>query len=97
MAGMSAKRRIALTAGLSSFLGPAVAALYETGHLRIFPGAPMRELWLLVIVATFGVGIGALSIWIGSKVAGIVCFLTNAAVLALYGFIAAFFTLGGSR
>jgi hypothetical protein len=57
----------------------------------------VRETWLLAILAALGVGFGVVSIGRGAKAAGWVCLLANAPVLALYGFIAAFFTLGGTR
>ena len=90
-------RRITLAAGISSFAGPSGAALSETGHLHLFESAPLFEMWLLATIAAFGVGIGLLSIHRGAKFAGMVCLLTNAPVLVLYGFIAAFFTRGGTR
>lgn len=92
-----ARRRITLAAGITSLVGPTGAALSETGHLHLFASAPLLEMWLLATIAVFGVGIGVLSIYRGAKVVGTVCLLTNALVLALYGFIAAFFTLGGTR
>lgn len=61
---------------------------------RLFATASLAEVWLLAVIAAFAVGIGVFAVWRGAKVAGMICFLTNAAVLALYGFIAAFFTLG---
>jgi hypothetical protein len=59
--------------------------------------APLLDVWFLAVIAAFGVAFGVFSIWRGAKVAGAICFLTNAPVLALYGFIAAFFSLGGTR
>lgn len=97
MTERQAKRRITLAAGITSLIGPTGAALYETGHLHLFANAPLLEVWVLAALGALCAGIGALSIWRGAKVAGIVCFLTNAAVLALYGFVGAFFTLGGTR
>jgi len=97
MTDAPARRRITLTAGIASLAGPSGAALSETGHLHLLASAPLLEMWLLATLAAFGVGIGVLSIYRGTKVAGMVCVLTNAPVLALYGFIAAFFTLGGTR
>ena len=92
-----ARRGITLAAGIASLAGPCSAAVSETGHLHFFASGPLFEMWLLAAIAAFGAGIGVLSIYRGAKVAGVVCLLTNAPVLALYGFIAAFFTLGGSR
>jgi hypothetical protein len=92
-----ARRRITLAAGIMSLAGPTVAGLSETGHLRFFASAPLLETWLVATIAALGVGIGIFAIFRGAKVAGVVCLLTSAPVLALYGFIAAFYTLGGSR
>jgi hypothetical protein len=41
--------------------------------------------------------VGTLAIFRGSTAIGLLCFFANAAVLTLYGFLALFFTLGGSR
>lgn len=90
-------RRAALAAGIASLAGPVGAALYETGHLRFFGFDPIADVWLLVVVAAAGIGIGVLAIWKGRKLAGIICLLTNTPVLALYGFIGSFFALGGNR
>ena len=90
-----ATRRMTLVAGVTSLVGPTCAALREANHLPRLD--PYLEVWLLAAIGAFGVGIGVLSICRGAKVAGIVCFLTNAAVLGLYGFIAVFFALGGNR
>lgn len=99
MTEWAAKRRMTLIAGITSLIGPTCAALSETGHLELFQSVngALLELLVLAIIGAFGVGIGAFAIWRGAKVAGIVCFLTNGAVLALYGFIAGFFFLGGGR
>lgn len=90
MAETPARRRITLAAGITSLIGPTSAALYETSHFQLFAN-PLLEVWLLAIIAAFGVGIGVLWISRGAKVAGTVCLLANALVLALYGFI----VLGG--
>jgi hypothetical protein len=77
-----AKWRFTLAAGIFSFLGPASTVFIQTGQTDLFPTSP-------IYIAAIGVGIGALSIWRGSKAAGIVCLLANGAVLALYGFLEA--------
>lgn len=99
MTDWAAKRRMTLIAGITSLIGPTCAALSETGHLELFQSVngAFLEMLVLAIIGAFGVGIGAFAIWKGAKVAGIICFLTNGAVLALYGFIAGFFILGGTR
>jgi len=86
-----------LAAAIASLIGPACAYFYQMGYFPHRPNLLLLEVWLVAIIAAFGVGVGVLSIWKRAKIAGIVCVLTNAAVLALYGFIATFFTLGGSK
>ena len=90
-------RRLSLLSGIGSILGPVGAVLYETGHLRVSPGDPIHDIWLLVAVAGVGAGVGAVAFFRGAKISGLVCFLSNAVVFGLYGFIAAFFASGGSR
>jgi hypothetical protein len=92
-----ARRRITLATGITSLAGPSAVALSETGHLHVFASAPLFEMWLVATIVALGVGIGVLSIYRGAKVAGVFCLLTNTPVLPLYGCIAAFFTLGGTR
>lgn len=77
MAETPARRRITLAAGITSLIGPTSAVLYETSHFQLFAN-PLLEVWLLAIIAAFGVGIGVLWISRGAKVAGTVCLLTNA-------------------
>ena len=81
----------------SCLLGPVSAMLYESGGLRVFPGDVTWGLWLLVAVAAVGTGIGVIGFRRGARIAGAACFLSNVAVLLLYGFIAVFFATGGSR
>ncbi len=90
-------RLFTIAAVASSLIAPAAAAFYEAGRFRVFPESDLGNLWLVSILAAFGVSIGVFSVWRGAKFAGMVCFFTNTAVLALYGFLAVFFTLGGSR
>lgn len=99
MTDWAAKRRMTLVAGITSLVGPTCAALSETGHLRLFRSVngALFEMLVLAIIGALGVAIGAFAIWKGAKVAGIICLLTNGAILALYGFIAGFFILGGTR
>jgi len=42
------------------------------------------------------IGIGVFAFSTGSKVAGTICVLTNIPVLAYWGFVGAFFSMGGS-
>jgi hypothetical protein len=90
-------RGLQLFAGTTGLIGPAGAILYETGHFRFFPSELLYDVWLLTTIAALGAGIGVVSSFRGAKVIGLACFLSNTAILVLYGFIAAFFTFGGSR
>jgi len=53
--------------------------------------------WLLAVMGAIGIGIGSFAFSKGSKVAGTICVLTNLPVLAYWGFVAVFFSMGGSR
>jgi hypothetical protein len=48
-------------------------------------------------VAAVGVGVAVVALFRGAKAAAVVSMIANGTVLTLYAFIAAFFTLGGSR
>ena len=80
-----------------SLVGPASAALYERGNLEFLPGDPIFHVWLVAFIGAVGAGIGIASFVRGARIVGAACLLSNGAVLALYGFIAMFFALGGSR
>ena len=54
-------------------------------------------MWLLAAIGAIGIGIGVFAFRKGSKVAGTICVLTNIPVLAYWGFIAVFISLGGGR
>jgi hypothetical protein len=53
--------------------------------------------WLLAAIGAIGIGIGVFAFRKGSKVAGTICVLTNIPVLAYWGFIAVFVSMGGGR
>jgi hypothetical protein len=53
--------------------------------------------WLLAAIGAIGIGIGVFAFRKGSKVAGTICALTNIPVLAYWGFIAVFVSMGGGR
>jgi hypothetical protein len=53
--------------------------------------------WLLAAIAVIGIGVGVLAFNTGSKIAGTICVLTNIPALAYWGFVGAFFSMGGSR
>lgn len=82
---------------VSAAIGPAAAALHEAGSLRIFPGEPLGDVWLVAAAAAVGAGVGILAFKHGARLSGIFAVVSNAIVLALYGFLAAFFSFGGSR
>lgn len=88
--------RMTVAAGIASLVGPAYAVVPYTDYLPAF----MRDLagvWLLAAIGAIGIGIGVFAFSTGSKVAGTICVLTNIPVLAYWGFVGAFFSMGGSR
>ena len=90
--------RITLAAGIASLVGPACAVLPYTDYLPAFPSIPtLAVVWLLAAIGAIGIGIGVFAFGKGSKVAGTICVLTNIPVLAYWGFIGVFFSMGGSR
>ena len=91
------RRRLRVRTGIVSLVGPASALLYETGHLRVVPSDPTYSVWLVAIIGALGAGTGIAAFVRGARIVGAACLVGNGAVLALYGFIAAFFALGGSR
>jgi len=90
-------RAVHVVAAISALAGPAGAWRYESGGLRLFAGDLVVDLWLLVVIASAGAVVGAVCIFKGARVLGVLCALGNLAVALLYGFIALFFSLGGSR
>jgi hypothetical protein len=52
---------------------------------------------LLAAIGAIGIGIGVFAFNTSSKVAGTICLLTNIPVLAYYGFIVGYVSLGGSE
>ncbi|HXW13136.1 MAG TPA: hypothetical protein VEN79_01400 [Terriglobia bacterium] len=87
--------RITLAAGIASVVGPACGALLPyTDSLPLFL-KDLAGVWLLAAIGAIGVGIGVFSFSKGSKVAGTICVLTNIPVLAYWGFIAVFVSMGG--
>ena len=90
----SGTTRIAVAAGIASLVGPACAVLPYTDYLR---STGLAAVWLLAAIGAIGIGIGVLAFRKGSRVAGTICVLTNIPVLAYWGFIGAFFSMGGSR
>jgi hypothetical protein len=92
-----ATTRFTLAAGIASLVGPACAVLPYTDYLPAFLSPDLAGVWLLAAIGAISIGIGVFAFSKGSKVAGAICVLTNIPVLAYWGFIAAFFSMGGSR
>jgi len=82
---------------LGSLVGPSAAVLLETGHIDIFAEQYLLNLWVVVALAIGGASLGIYAIVRGALVLGITNLVLNTSVVALYGFLAAFFGLGGSR
>jgi len=89
--------RITWAAGIAALLGPACAVLPYTDYLPPPLMPDLAGVWLLAAVGAIGVGVGVFAFRKGSKVAGAICVLTNIPVLAYWGFVGAFFSMGGSR
>jgi len=87
----------AVIATLSAFVGPAASLLYETGRLRVFTSWHVGDAWFVAAIAAVALAVTVVAKFRGAGIAAGVSMVTNGAILALYGFIAAFFTLGGSR
>jgi hypothetical protein len=92
-----ATTRITIAAGIASLVGPACAVLPYTDYLPVFLSSGLAVVWLLAAIGAIGSGVGVFAFSMGNKVAGTICFLTNIPVLAYWGFIGAFFSMGGSR
>ena len=88
--------RITVAAGIAALVGPACAVLPYTDYLPVFL-EDLAGVWILAAIGVIGIGIGVFAFSTGSKVAGTICVLTNIPVLAYWGFIGAFFSMGGSR
>jgi hypothetical protein len=89
--------RITLAAGIAALVGPACAVLPYTDYLPAFLSPDLAGVWLLAAIGAIAIGIGVLAFSKGSKVAGTICVLTNIPVLAYWGFIAVFVSMGGGR
>jgi|SRR5208283_355003 len=74
---------------------PCLPVLPYTDYMPDFPGF-LTGVWLMAVIGLIGIGIGVFAFSTGSKVAGTICVLTNIPVLAYWGFIGAFFSMGGS-
>jgi hypothetical protein len=89
--------RITLAAGIAALVGPACAVLPYTDYLPAFLSPDLAGVWLLAAIGAIAIGIGVFAFSKGSKVAGTICVLTNIPVLAYWGFIAVFVSMGGGR
>ena len=91
-----ASTRITIAAAIASLVGPAFAVLPYTDYMPTLPFF-LADVWLLAGIGVICIGIGVFGFSTGSKVAGTICVLTNIPVLGYWGFIVAFFSMGGSR
>jgi hypothetical protein len=93
------ERRAAIHAlALAGLLvGPAMAALHETGTLPLGPGATLWPVGFVVLGATMGLLAGQAVASKGSRLVGALVALPNLVVFLFYGFLLLFFGLGGSR
>jgi hypothetical protein len=90
--------RVTWAAGTAALVGPACAVLPYMDFLPPFPNLPdLAVVWVLAAVGAIGIGIGVFAFRKGSHVAGAICVLTNIPVVAYWGFVAVFFSTGGSR
>jgi hypothetical protein len=96
-ASTSAREGRAVAALVGVAVGPVGVVMYETGNLDLFRAMPLLNIWLVVLLGLVGVCAGAAAIGRGMVLSGVVCLIANAAVLGLYGFLATFFSFGGSR
>ncbi len=90
-------RTVSVAAVTGAFAGPAAALAYESGNLHVVSAGSLMDVWLVAAAAAVGAGLGVFAFTRGARLAGIVAFVPNALVMALYGFLASFFSLGGSR
>jgi hypothetical protein len=91
-----ATTRITIAAGIATLVGPVCAVLPYTDYVpRFLTDMDLSGVWLLAAIGAIGIGIGGFAFSKGSKVAGAICVLTNFPVLAYWGFIAVFVSMGG--
>ena len=92
-----ATTRITIAAGIAALVGPACAVLPYTDYLPARLSPDLAGVWLLAAIGAISIGIGVFAFSTGSKVAGTICVLTNIPVVAYWGFIGAYVSMGGSR
>ena len=82
---------------IGALVGPGGAWLYETGQLDLFRAMPLLNVWLVVLCAVVGLCVGVAALRHGRLWLGGLGVILNTATLGLYGFLASFFSFGGSR
>jgi len=87
---------ITIAAGIAAVVGPACAVLPYADFMPLFSN-DLVFVWVLAAIGVICIGIGAFAISTGSKIAGTICVVTNIPVLLYWGFVGAFFSMGGSR
>ena len=97
MAKARANWLLRLITAIAALVGPCAAYRYQHGPLLFFMSSPDYDLWLLVLIAALCMAIGVVAFFKRARIIGVVCILSNSVVFALYGFIAGFFALGGTR
>ncbi|HUF48623.1 MAG TPA: hypothetical protein VMM93_12475 [Vicinamibacterales bacterium] len=81
----------------AALLGPAAAWLRESGHLDLASSRSLLDVWLVVAVASAGLVVSILALRRRVWLIGATGLVLNGLVVSLYGFLALFFGLGGSR
>lgn len=94
-------RRMAWAAWLTAPVGPIAVYLAQDPHAHWVQDLLEKDLlagmWALAALGGLGAGVGVLAVAKGARLAGAACILTNSLVLAYFGFIAWFFSMGYSR
>lgn len=82
---------------LAFAIGPGLAALHEARIVSVGPAATLWPLVVIVMGAVLGTAVGLRLVRRGFRLSGAVLAAPNLLVLLFYGFLLAFFGLGGSR
>lgn len=87
-----------IAAGIAALVGPSCGVLPYTDYSPHFlMDLDLAGVWLLAAIGAIDIGIGIFALRQGSKIAGAVCILTNIPVLAYWGLIAVYVSMGGGR
>ena len=78
-------------------IGPVVAILYESGSTTLESSGGLGTIAILVLVAGAGLGISLRALARRPRWIALLACLNNGIVFLFYGFLLAFFGLGGSR